>query len=106
MRRYLIVGSGLSYHNLKQFGPKASNPSRLFDDWLHAALMNASPEERARELAHWEQAPAARVCHPQEDHLIPLMVALGAAFDEKAERVYYENDFFGGITVSSYRFGS
>jgi hypothetical protein len=33
------------------------------------------------------------------------MVALGAAEHEPAVRTYYENDFAGGITASSYRFG-
>jgi hypothetical protein len=33
------------------------------------------------------------------------MVALGAALDEKAECVYHEEDFFGGLTASSFRFG-
>ena len=32
-------------------------------------------------------------------------VALGAAEGEAATRVYHEREFFGGITVSSYRFG-
>jgi aromatic ring-opening dioxygenase catalytic subunit (LigB family) len=43
--------------------------------------------------------------HPQEDHLIPLMVAVGAAEQEKGERVYHEDAFMGGTSVSSYRFG-
>ena len=53
----------------------------------------------------WDRAPGARHSHPQEDHLIPLMVAVGAAEDEVGERIYYEDAFFGGITSASYRFG-
>jgi aromatic ring-opening dioxygenase catalytic subunit (LigB family) len=30
----LIVGSGLSYHNLRNFGPQAHGVSKAFDDWL------------------------------------------------------------------------
>ncbi len=48
-------------------------------------------------------APSARLAHPDEDHLIPLMVAVGAE-EEPGVRVYYEDSFFGGLTVSSYRF--
>ena len=33
------------------------------------------------------------------------MVAVGAAEDERAARVYHEDDFMGGVTASSYRFG-
>jgi aromatic ring-opening dioxygenase catalytic subunit (LigB family) len=44
------------------------------------------------------------VVHPREDHLLPLMVALGAAHDDRATRVYHQDDFFGGAAVSSWRF--
>jgi len=101
----VIVGSGLSYHNLRAFGPAARAPSAAFDAWLEGALAVADPERRSATLADWEQAPAARLAHPREEHLIPLMVALGAAGSDPATRTYHERDFFGGITVSSWRFG-
>jgi aromatic ring-opening dioxygenase catalytic subunit (LigB family) len=100
----LIVGSGLSYHNLRRFGPAAKEPSTAFDAWLGEA-MASPPEKRSAQLLAWEQAPSARICHPQEDHLIPLMAALGAAESDKATRVYHDVDLFGGVTASSYRFG-
>ncbi len=101
----LIVGSGLSYHNLRAFGPVAKRPSAAFDDWLQGALMAADPAERTNALIAWEAAPAARQAHPREEHLLPLMVALGAAESEVATRVYHEDNFFGGISVSSFMFG-
>ena len=100
----LIVGSGLSFHNLRAFGPAARAPSEAFDGWLHQAL-SAAPRERTRQLVQWEGAPAARIAHPREDHLVPLLVAVGAAEQEPAQRVYHERDFMGGVTASSYRFG-
>ena len=100
----LIVGSGLSYHNLRLFGPGAKEPSTAFDTWL-AGVMAAPPAERTRQLLAWEKAPFARVCHPQEDHLVPLMAALGAAENDNATRVYHDEGLFGGVTASSYRFG-
>lgn len=101
----LIVGSGLSYHNLRQFGPGAEVPSREFDAWLTETVCESSSEERNEKLRNWSSAPSARLAHPREDHLIPLMVAAGAAEEEKGVRVYHEDSFFGGISVSSYRFG-
>ena len=47
----------------------------------------------------------ARAAHPEEDHLIPLMAAVGAAEEEPAALVYHQKDFGGGITASSFRFG-
>lgn len=100
----LIVGSGLSYHNLRRFGAAGREPSAQFDAWLDKA-MTAAPAKRTELLEHWEQAPAARIAHQEEDHLLPLMVAVGAAEQDKATRIYYDTDVYGGITASSYRFG-
>ncbi len=101
----LIVGSGLSYHNLRRLGPPAAAPSAAFDAWLQETLLQSAPAERVERLGQWESAPAARICHPREEHLIPLMVALGAAENEAAECVFHEVGGFTG-TVSSFRFGA
>ena len=102
----LILGSGLSFHNLRLRGPGAQAPSKAFDDWLHATLEGLPAHERSARLLHWDQAPAARIAHPQEDHLLPLMVALGAAESETATPVYHEAASWTGWTVSSWRFGN
>jgi aromatic ring-opening dioxygenase catalytic subunit (LigB family) len=72
-----IVGSGDSFHNMRRFGAGAREPSRRFNAWLSEAV-TGDVGERERKLAGWEAAPEARVCHPREDHLIPLMVVAGA----------------------------
>lgn len=100
----LIVGSGLSYHNLRLFGPGAKVPSAAFDAWL-GGVLDAEPRARTTALLDWESAPHARVCHREEDHLVPLFAALGAAEGERATRVYHDTDVFGGVTASSWRFG-
>ncbi len=102
----LIIGSGLSYHNLRAFGPAAKAPSAAFDGWLSHTLIGTSRAEREAGLTAWEAAPAARLAHPREEHLLPLMVAAGAAGDDPAVRFYHEDAFYGGITVSSFMFGA
>jgi aromatic ring-opening dioxygenase catalytic subunit (LigB family) len=102
----LVIGSGLSYHNLRAFGPQAAAPSHEFDDWLSGAVCGTTGEARADALRAWAAAPSARDAHPREDHLVPLFVAAGAAEEEPATRVYHEDAFFGGLAVSSYRFGA
>jgi len=101
----LIIGSGLSYHNLRAFGPQAREPSKAFDDWLDRTVVGAAGSARDARLMDWASAPAAHIAHPREEHLIPLMVAVGAASEEVGERVYHEDAFMGGLAVSSFRFG-
>jgi len=99
------VGSGLSFHNLRLFGPAGAAASHQFDAWLRAT-MALPPAQRSEHLLAWEQAPAARQAHPREEHLLPLMVALGAAENEAAATIYHEDSFFGALAVSSFRFGA
>jgi aromatic ring-opening dioxygenase catalytic subunit (LigB family) len=102
----LIVGSGLSYHNLRALGPAGTAPSAAFDAWLQNTLLTSNAADRDRKLIQWEQAPAARLAHPREEHLVPLMVAVGAANGDEGHRVYQEESAFGGIVASSFRFGN
>jgi aromatic ring-opening dioxygenase catalytic subunit (LigB family) len=64
--------------------------------------MVQDPPERNSRLTQWASAPAARAAHPREEHLLPLMVASGAAGDDRA--VVGFNDTFGGLRLSSYHF--
>jgi aromatic ring-opening dioxygenase catalytic subunit (LigB family) len=101
----LIVGSGFSYHNLRLMGPDGAVPSAEFDRWLGATLIDSNPAERTARLRDWDNAPSARIAQPREDHLIPLMVVVGAAEDEPAVRSYHEDAWNGTVSASSFRFG-
>ncbi len=100
----LIVGSGLSFHNLRAFNAAGASASHAFDQWLRQT-MALPPAQRSAQLMQWEQAPAARMAHPREEHLLPLMVVLGAAEQEAAAVPYHEDAFMGGLAVSSFRLG-
>ncbi|MEZ0225770.1 MAG: class III extradiol ring-cleavage dioxygenase [Alphaproteobacteria bacterium] len=99
----LIVGSGMSYHNLEKFfrGDRAGD-SQKFDGWLVQAA-TAAPSNRDDMLVHWAEAPAARQSHPREEHLLPLMVAAGAAGADEGQQVLA--DTVMGCAISGYRFG-
>jgi aromatic ring-opening dioxygenase catalytic subunit (LigB family) len=101
----LVVGSGLSWHNLRALGPQARAASQQFDAWLQQTVASL-PAERAARLTRWTEAPAARAAHPREEHLLPLMVAAGAALDDAGDCPYREEHVYGGVTVSSFRFGA
>lgn len=101
----LIVGSGMSWHNLRARGDARNGPvSAVFDAWLGAAV-EATPDARHAALAGWADAPGARFCHPPgaEEHLLPLLVAAGAAGADPGRRVYGERCM--GVSLSGYRFG-
>jgi aromatic ring-opening dioxygenase catalytic subunit (LigB family) len=100
----LIIGSGLSYHNLRAFNASGAGASHQFDAWLRAT-MALPAAERTAQLTAWEQAPAARQAHPRAEHLLPLMVVVGAAEQDAAATVYHEEAFFGALAVSSFRLG-
>ncbi len=85
----LIVGSGMSFHNMRGYGdPRFTAPSQAFDFWLIAAA-GADAEKREVLLASRSDAPWGRLSHPREEHLLPLMVAAGAS-NGKGQRIYSE----------------
>jgi aromatic ring-opening dioxygenase catalytic subunit (LigB family) len=102
----LIVGSGMSFHNNRALfaaHEQANAASVEFDDWLTDACTDADPERRNARLAAWEQAPAARFCHPREEHLLPLHVAAGAAGADIGRHVFSAK--IVGKALSGYQFG-
>jgi aromatic ring-opening dioxygenase catalytic subunit (LigB family) len=97
----LIVGSGMSFHNMRGYGDaRFTAPSELFDDWLNTSLTSDAPR-RDEYLNVWEAAPAARVAHPDAEHLLPLMVAAAAA-EGKGTRIYSEHVL--KTAISGFRF--
>jgi aromatic ring-opening dioxygenase catalytic subunit (LigB family) len=101
-RDVLIVGSGMSYHNLPNlFSGRGNEAAEAFDAWLHEAV--GDPKARDQALRGWRDAPGAVECHPEAEHLLPLMVAAGAAGGEPGARVYADHVL--GKAVSGFRFG-
>lgn len=97
----LIVGSGMSWHNMRGFTPAFTARSAIFDAWLGDAVTRPAGREAA--LADWEAAPYGREAHPREEHLLPLMVAAGAAPGEPAVVAF--RDTVMDVVVSAVEFG-
>jgi aromatic ring-opening dioxygenase catalytic subunit (LigB family) len=100
----LIVGSGQSYHNMRGFmgGSRRSDPdAEAFDAWLREAMADGNTRDGS--LIAWEQAPGARLAQPHEDHLLPLMVAAGAASGEPGRTAFHGHVL--GKPISGFRFG-
>jgi aromatic ring-opening dioxygenase catalytic subunit (LigB family) len=103
--RVLIVGSGMSFHNMRGYGDaKFTAPSERFDDWL-TEMIEADSEKRCAALIDWSNAPYALESHPlgAEEHLLPLMVIVGAAGSDKGYKVYSEQVL--KTQLSAFQFG-
>lgn len=101
----LILGSGFSFHNLREMMSKRDDSidprNQEFETWLAEACSDpALPEtEREQRLIDWESAPHARYCHPREEHLLPLQVCYGIG-QTVAKRVFKEP--VAGFIASAY----
>ena len=100
----LIVGSGMSYHNMQALMTpgKDKSDARQFDSWLRRACAKPGGE-REQLLCHWLNAPAAREAHPREEHLLPLMFVAGAAGEDAGIAIYQDQVL--GAQVSAIQFG-
>ncbi len=100
----LIIGSGMSYHNMAGFSrgtPVHAAASENFDAWLAETVQDPDPQARNRRLAAWDTAPSAREAHPEEEHLLPLMVAAGAG--DRGRLTFSDTSI--GVRISAYAFG-
>jgi 4,5-DOPA dioxygenase extradiol len=79
---FLVIGSGNLTHNLSDFQLAHRNAGqsppyvREFADWIWQRI---EAGDEASLLNYRRLAPFAVRAHPQQDHLLPLYVALGAA---------------------------
>jgi aromatic ring-opening dioxygenase catalytic subunit (LigB family) len=102
----LIIGSGMSYHNMRGFmssDPTVATVSKHFDEWLADTVSIHDPETRNATLIDWRQAPGARQSHPRSEHLVPLFVVAGAAGIDAGHRDFSE--ILMRVSVSGFRFG-
>ncbi|HUY11040.1 MAG TPA: class III extradiol ring-cleavage dioxygenase [Candidatus Dormibacteraeota bacterium] len=97
----LIVGSGMSYHNLGELFDPSANDGAAFDAWLTGVVVG-DPIQREERLCRWRAAPQALIAHPHADHLAPLFVAAGAA--QGAQGLHDYSDVILGKHLSGYRF--
>jgi len=103
----LIVGSGLSFHNLQVLmskDPAVLEKSRTFDNWLNHVIIDKALtwQEREDALVNWIDAPQARFAHPREEHLLPLHVCFGAAQKADLSATNIFNETFLSTQVSGF----
>jgi aromatic ring-opening dioxygenase catalytic subunit (LigB family) len=100
----LIVGSGLTYHNMRGFNSDAATAdAEAFTAYLDEAVSLEDARARDERLLHWDRAPRARLAHPREDHLISLLVVAGAAGEDRGRVLFSETVM--KVPMTSYVFG-
>jgi aromatic ring-opening dioxygenase catalytic subunit (LigB family) len=98
----LIVGSGMSFHNLRAYmRAETREPAQAFDQWLTRAV-ELPGAQRGEHLRSWQNAPFASFAHPRPEHLMPLMVAAGAGGDTPGKRIFHDEPM--GAAISAFRF--
>jgi 4,5-DOPA dioxygenase extradiol len=103
----VIIGAGMSVHNLRDYGLTMGDPSPLpysvsFDDALKEAV-EVDPREREGKMEEVTKRPDARQAHPYMDHLMPAYVAAGAAGGDRGVQTWTMKE--GSMAWAQYRFG-
>lgn len=104
----VIIGTGMSVHNLRDLRFAWGNPTPLpyvvsFDDALKEAVEEADPAVRRERMAAVTKRPDAKQAHPWMDHLMPVYVAAGAAGEDKGVQTWTFHE--ASFAWAQYRFG-
>lgn len=76
----LIIGSGYSFHNLREFF--TGNSEDIKNDQFHDELIqiltkDQNEEQRKNQLINWKNIPHSNYVHPRVEHFIPLLITYG-----------------------------
>lgn len=100
----LIIATGSTTHNLRQIMPPdspAPDWAKAFDAWLDQGLLSGEAER----ITDLNSAPAFRMAHPREEHLLPVFFALGAGGKGAKGELLHRSYEYGTLSMSYYRFG-
>lgn len=102
----LILASGGMVHNLGRIAWDRDNApenwAKEFEDWAKRSLVARDVDA----LIDMEsQAPALRSAHPTLEHILPLLVAVGAATDDDAVQFPIEGFEYGNLSRTAVQFG-
>jgi len=91
-----IMGSGYSFHNMGAFfnsSKQSVKASIDFNQWLKKVILE--DEDRLEKLKKWDTAPGARISHPREEHLLPLLMVAAAGGDDSTPKLIYDTTVGG-----------
>ncbi|MCC9622490.1 dioxygenase [Thalassospira sp. MA62] len=100
----LVIASGAMTHNLRALDFNEGAPESWatgFTDWMLGKIDAGDIDAL---LDYRNTAPGARMAHPEDDHLMPLYVALGAAPDGFKAKLLHNSYEFGNLAMTALRF--
>jgi 4,5-DOPA dioxygenase extradiol len=97
----LIVASGSSTHNLRDFFGRSLDAEPLsyardFNEWLKDAISNDNIPEL---LDYINKGPQAQRNHPTPEHFLPLFVAMGSG---GKGQTLHDSFAYGAIAMSAF----
>jgi len=98
----LFIGSGFSFHNIRAFSGGDDAQNQAFQEYLITACTQSDAAVQQQLLLIWQSAPAARFCHPREEHLLSLHICAGLA--RSAGQVIFD-DAIMGRRATAYQWG-
>lgn len=101
-----ILGSGMSYHNMREFmydRQRSSVVNQDFDDYLNKVCTAESEDVRKEGLVAWREQKGATEAHPMNaaEHFMPLIVIAGAGGPKPGERIF-NWDMSGTFRLSAF----
>lgn len=102
-RGVLILGSGGSVHNLDHWAFEAA----AVEPWAHRfdeALTETVSQGSGADVMALLDSDDGRLSHPTPDHVLPLMVVLGAAGDRATCQILHRGVEDGCMGMSAYAF--
>jgi len=100
----LILASGGAVHNLAHYEPGGTNVAgwaRRFDDWLAETVVAGRADDLVR---YRDLSPDGAIAHPRDEHLLPLMVAMGAGGEGSRATALYRGFMDGALSMAAYAF--
>ena len=101
----LIITTGAITHNFawldwNAHADTAVPQARAFTDWVGAQI----DAHNTPALVAYRNTSLGEAAHPSEEHFLPLLVGIGAAGDDAAQR-YQPGFSYGGLAMDAYVWG-
>ena len=85
----MIIGSGQATHNLRGIAnPNLNASAKRYCQWLSETLLKTreDPQRTKNDLINMMNDKDAQNMHPRTEHIVPLLVAFGAAYPNTENR--------------------